>query len=53
MDDHPVYTTPKALPSKVDVLPKTFLQLILAAKWLVRHLKVSKTAVMTFAFPSV
>ena len=25
-------------PTKIDVFPKTFVQIILAAKWLVRHL---------------
>ena len=33
----PDHTTPSHLPSKMDVLPKTYLQIILAAKWLVRH----------------
>ena len=37
IDDHLVYTTPNYLPYKTDVLTKTFLQIILAAKWLVRH----------------
>ena len=38
----------------MDVLPKTFLQIILAAKWLVQHSKyVPKPAATTFAFPSV
>ena len=32
-----VYTTPNHHPPKWDVLPKTFLQIILANKWLVRH----------------
>ena len=36
-DDLPVHTTPKHHHSKMDVLPKTFLQIILAAKWLVGH----------------
>ena len=37
MDDHPVQTTPNHQPPKMDVLPETFLQIIFAAKWLVRH----------------
>ena len=37
MADHPVHTTLNHHPSKIDVLPKTFLQIILAVKWLVRH----------------
>ena len=35
MDDHPVHTTPNHHPTEVDVLPKTFLQINLVAKWLV------------------
>ena len=34
MDDLPVHTTPNHHPPKLDVLPKTILQIILAAKWL-------------------
>ena len=37
MDDHSVHTIPNPHPSKMDVLPKTFIQIILATKWLVRH----------------
>ena len=37
MFDHPFHTTPNHHPPKMDVLQKTFLQIILAAKWLVRH----------------
>ena len=37
MVDHLVHTTPSHHPTKMDVLPKSFLQIILAAKWLVRH----------------
>ena len=37
MDDHLVHTIPNHHPTKMDVLPKTFVQIILAAKWLVRH----------------
>ena len=37
MDDHLVHTTPNHHPPKMDVLPKTFLQIILAANWLVQH----------------
>ena len=37
MDDHPVHTIPNRHPTKMDVLPKTIVQIILGAKWLVRH----------------
>ena len=37
MNDHLVNTTPNHHPPKMDGLPKTFLQIILAAKWLVRY----------------
>ena len=37
MDDHSVHTTPNQHPTKMDILPKTFVQIILAAKWLARH----------------
>ena len=40
MDDHPVHTIPnhhRNKSYKMDVLPKTFVQIILAAKWLVWH----------------
>ena len=37
MDDHLVHATPNNRPPKLDNLPKTFLQIILAAKQLVRH----------------
>ena len=37
MNDHPVQTIPNHHPTKMDVLPKPFVQIILAAKWLVRH----------------
>ena len=33
--DHPVYTIPKHHHTKMDVLPKTLVQIFLAAKWLV------------------
>ena len=36
-DDYPVHTIPNHHPTKMDVLQKTFVQNILAAKWLVRH----------------
>ena len=35
MDAHPVHTIPNHQATKMNVLPKTFLQIILAAKWLV------------------
>ena len=37
LDNHPVHTIPNRSPSKLDVLPKTFVQIILDAKLLVRH----------------
>ena len=36
-DDHQVHTIPSHHPTQMDVLPKTFFQIIHAAKWLVRH----------------
>ena len=54
MDDHPVHTKPNPHPTKIDVLPKTFLQVILGAKYLVQHSSMSpQPAATTFAFPSV
>ena len=38
MDDHLVHTIPSHQPTKMDVLPKTFVEIILVAKWLVQHL---------------
>ena len=35
--DHMVHTTPNHHPTKMDVLSKSFLQIILCANWLVRH----------------
>ena len=37
MDDHSVHTIPNYHPTKKDVLPKTLVQIILAADWLVWH----------------
>ena len=39
--DHLAHTIPNQYPTKMDILPKTFVQIILAAKWLVRHLSTS------------
>ena len=36
MDDHPVHTIQIHQHPKMDVLPKTVVQILLAAKWLVR-----------------
>ena len=36
-DDHTVHTIPNHDPTKMNVHPKTFSQIILAAKWLVSH----------------
>ena len=41
IDDHPVHTIQNHHPTNLDDLPKTFLQIILAAKLLVRHLSTS------------
>ena len=43
MDDHSVHTTPNQHPTKMDVLPKTFVQIILAAKWLAWHSSTSSS----------
>ena len=37
IDDHPVYTASNPYPTKMDVYPKTFLQIIPSAKRLVQH----------------
>ena len=51
MDDYPFHTIPNQYPTKVDVLPKTFVQIFLAAKWLLRHSSTSpQTTATTFAF---
>ena len=51
MDDHPVQALPIHHPTKMDVLPKTFIQIILAAKW---HSSTSpQTTAMIFAFSAV
>ena len=41
MDDLPDHTTTNNHPLKMDVRPTTFLQIILAAKWIVRHASTS------------
>ena len=52
--DHRVHTTPNHHPTKRDVLPKTFLQINLAAKWLERHSSTSpQPTATTFALISV
>ena len=51
-----IHTTPNHNHSKRDVLPKTFLQIILSAKWLyiiAAFQYVPQTAATTFAFSSV
>ena len=54
MDDHLVHTTPNPHLLKMDVLPKTFVQIILAAKMAIVTLKyVPQTAATTFTFSSV
>ena len=37
IDNHLAHTTPNHHPSKMDILLKTFLRIIHAANWLVRH----------------
>ena len=37
MADHSVHTILNHYPTRMDVLPKMFVQIILASKWLVRH----------------
>ena len=50
MDDHPVHTIPNHHPTKMDLLLKTFVQIILDANPLVQHSSTSpKTAATTFA----
>ena len=44
LDDLPVLTIPNHHPSKMDVLLKTFLQIIRAAKWPVRHSSTSQNS---------
>ena len=54
MDCHPFNTIPNHHLTKMDVLTKTFVRIILAQKWLLRHTKyVPQTAATTFAFSSV
>ena len=54
--DHLVHTTPYHHPPKIDVLPKTFLQIILAAKFhcaAFKYLYVPQETETTLAFSSV
>ena len=55
MDDRPVHTVPNHHPTKMDVLPKAFVQIILAANGLVRHSStfVTQPTATIFAFSSV
>ena len=51
---HAVHTSPNHHPPKMDVLTKTFLLIILAAKWYSSAFKyVRQPAATTFAFSSV
>ena len=53
VDDHPVHTIPNHHPAIMNVLSKTFVQIILPAKWLVRHSSKSpQPTATTFAFSS-
>ena len=48
------FTLPNCHSTKMAVIPKTFVQIILAAKWLVRHSSMFlQTTAMIFAFSSV
>ena len=53
MDDHSVHIIPHHHPTKMDVLPKTVLQIILAAKWGGSQVRPPKQQPTTFAFSSV
>ena len=54
MDNHLVHTIPNYYSKKMDILPKTLAQIILAAKWLVRHSSMSpQPTATTFTFSSV
>ena len=54
IDEYPVHTIQNHHPTKMDILPKTFVQIILGAKWLVRHSsRRPQPTATTFAFPSV
>ena len=37
MDDHPIHTITNHHPTKMDILQNTFVQIIIAAKCLMRH----------------
>ena len=52
MDDNPVHTIPNQHPTIRDVLLKTFVQIIIAVKWLVRHSSMNQQP-GPFAFSSV
>ena len=43
MYDHQVPTPPNRHPPKMNVLPETFIQIILAAKWQVQHSSTVRT----------
>ena len=50
LNDLPVHSTPNHHPPKMDFLTKTWLQIILAAEWLVQHSSTYlKTAATTLA----
>ena len=52
MEDLPVHTTPNHYAPKMDILPETFLQIILAAKWLVRLSSTSPICLLFCIYPS-
>ena len=54
MKDQHAYTIPNYHPTKMDVLPKTFFQIVLAANWLVQHSRTyPQPTATTFAFAAL
>ena len=43
LDNPPVHTTPNHHPTKMDILPKAFFQIILVGNWLGRHPRTSSS----------
>ena len=52
MDDYPVHITPNHHSLKMDVLLKTFLKIILAGKWLLRHSRIPTQIIADIALSS-
>ena len=53
MDDHPVHTIPNHHPTKMEVLPKTFVKIVLPAKFNIQVQYVLNQQRRPFAFSSV